>query len=240
LFVLRGGSIGGGTTISGVPTPLSIVGQMSATITAGAAQAGLHVTGSDVYVRDVRIKGNDPTATIGIIADGSATIRLDGADIEGMPQGGLYVTASGYDVINSIFADDGGTQVSAGLFIGGALLDVPAVGAPSRFAFNTAVNNQTYGVTCASSSQPIDASLLSGNLGSGTIRDYTGCTLASTSKALGTGDPMLTSTFRATANSPCVDFVTTPPAGAPNHDIDLVTRPHGAAFDCGASEYEAP
>jgi hypothetical protein len=234
LFVLRGGSIAGGVAITGA-TPLSIVGQMAATITASASQSGLHVTGTEVYIRQVAIAGS-AGATIGIIADGNATIRLDGVDIENMPQGGLRVTAAGYDVVNSIFAANGGIQDEVGRLFGGAYLS-PASGALSRFAFNTVVNNKRDGVTCASTAQVIDASLLAGNFSG--VADNTGCTLA-TSQALGTGDPMLTSTFRATATSPCIDFVKTPPTGAPDHDIDALARPQGQYFDCGASEFKAP
>jgi hypothetical protein len=95
-------------------------------------------------------------------------------------------------------------------------------------------------VICAAASQTIDASLLANNLGGGGMPDYSGCALGSTSKALGTADPMLTTTYRLTATSPCVDFVTPPPVNAPDHDIDGVARPQGVAFDCGASEYKHP
>lgn len=239
LFVLRGGSITGGTMIS-TGGPYSLVGQQTATIIADVGQAGLHVTGTDVYVRDVKI-GTLNAATIGIVADGSATIRLDGVEIDNMPQGGLRVTGSaGYDVSNCIFAGNGGMMDEVGRFIGGAYLTMPPSGSPVRFAFNTVVASKDRGVVCTSASQVVDATLLANNLGGGGMPDYSGCTLSSTSKALGTTDPMLTSTYRLTANSPCVDFVTPPPANAPDHDIDGVARPQGGAFDCGASEYKPP
>jgi hypothetical protein len=239
LIVVRG-PITDGAAISG-SAPLNIVGQMSAAISVSGGQSGLHVTGADLYVRSLAIgPALGAVTTIGIIADGNATLRLDGVDIENMSQGGLRVTSSSYDVINSIFASNGGTRDDGNRFIGGAwLLDsAPDAGASGRFAFNTVVNNKRDGVTCASTAQAIDATLLAGNFSG--LADNTGCGLAATSKALGTGDPMLTATYRATATSPCVDFVTTPPLGAPDHDIDAVTRPQGAAFDCGASEYKAP
>jgi hypothetical protein len=213
---------------------------MSATITAAAAQGGLSISGTAIYLRDFKIVGTDPTATIGVIADSNAILRLDGVDIENMPEGGLRVTGgTSYDIVNSIFAKNGGVLDDAGRSIGGAFLSNPTPGQSSRFAFNTVVGNQSTGVLCSSSSQTIDASLLAQNLGSGTVPDYSGCTL-STSMALAMGNPLLTSTYRATANSPCVDAVATPPAGAPDHDIDSVSRPQGKAYDCGASEYKSP
>jgi hypothetical protein len=240
LIVLRGGSIVGGVTIQSAQ-PISIVGQnASAIVTVDSGQSGLHVIGSDVYVRGVEILGISAAATIGIIADTNATIRLDGVTIENMPQGALRVSGSGYDVINSIFAGNGGTLDDGGRQIGGAFLGTPSSAQLSRFAFNTVVNSKEAGVICAGTLQTIDASLLAGNLGGGGTPDYSGCTLSPTSKALGTGNPMLTPAYRLMAASPCVDFVTTPPTNAPHHDIDAVTRPQGAAFDCGASEYKPP
>jgi len=244
LIVLRGDSIAGGVTIQG-GLKMSLVGQSAtgaggagqATVTAGAGQNGLHITGADVYVRAVQISGTSTTAAIGIVADGSATIRLDGVTIQNMPQGGLRVTASsGYDVINSIFAGNGGTRDDGNRFVGGVWIDTPPSNQVSRFAFNTVVGNKRDGVTCAAMSQTIDGSLLAGNFSG--VADNTGCTLTVASKALGTTDPMLTTTYRLTATSPCVDSVTTPPANPPDHDVDAITRPQGARFDCGASEYK--
>jgi hypothetical protein len=238
LLVLRGASIPGGTNITN-GSPLSLIGQ-SAVISAGPGQAGLHVTGTDVYVRSIAIgRTTGVAATTGIIADSNATVQIDGVDIEGMPQGGLLVTGgAGYDVINSIFASNGGTRDSQNRLIGGVWIDMPPSGQKARFAFNTIVSNSQAGIECSDPSQVLDASLLAQNLSG--AEDYLTCTLATTSKAFGTADPMLTSTFRAKATSPCVDFVKTPPSGAPDHDIDAVTRPQGQYFDCGASEFKAP
>jgi hypothetical protein len=127
-----------------------------------------------------------------------------------------------------------------GRFIGGVYLTMPPSGSPARFAFDTVVANKRDGVICTSAGQAIDASLLANNMVGTGVSDYATCTLATTSKALGTADPMLTPAYRLTANSPCVDFVTPPPANAPDHDIDGVARPQGVAFDCGASEYKHP
>jgi hypothetical protein len=219
-------------------SPVSLIAQ-SATIRPGSGAPGLHVTGSDVYIRGLQIFGG-PNTQIGLVVDGAATLRLDGADIESMQQGGLLVTGgASYDVVNSIFANNGGARDSQNRQIGGVWVDLPTAGATARFGFNTVVNNGETGVVCSDPSQILDATLLAKNLGGGTTPDYSGCTLATTSKALGTADPMLTSTFRATATSPCVDFVATPPPGAPDHDIDEISRPQGKAFDCGASEYKA-
>jgi hypothetical protein len=236
VIVLRGGNLAGGVTVQSAAT-LSFIGQMGATMNAASGNPGLHVTNTDLYVRGLQILGN-PGSTIGIIADGSATIRLDGVDIESMPQGGLRVIdGSGYDVANSIFAANGGTLDDGGRTIGGAFLGMPPSGKSSRFAFNTVIGNRSSGVTCSAMTQTVDASLLAMNLGSGATPDYTMCALAS-SKVFGAADPMLTSTFRATTTSPCVDFVATPPVNAPDHDIDGISRPQNIKFDCGASELQ--
>jgi hypothetical protein len=238
LIVVRGDMIPS-DSISAM-SPLSIVGQNGATIRAAGGAAGLHVTGTDTYIRGVQIFGGTGT-DVGIAVDGGATIRLDGIWIDSMAKGGLWVTNSGYDVVNSIFSNNGGTQVSTGLFIGGVLLDTPPSGSLSHFAFNTVIGSKEAGVICAASTQTIDASLLANNLGGGGMPDYSGCTL-STSKALGSADPMLTTTFRLTGSSPCVDQIISTDLSftPPDHDIDGVLRPQGSAYDCGASELVQP
>jgi len=235
LVIVRGPVPGGMAAIQ-ASTQISVVGQRSGLIAPQLGASGLHITGADVYVRGLRISAGGGS-DIGIVVDLGAIIRLDGVMIDGMEKGGLRVSGgSGYDVINSILVNNGGVPDVGTHYIGGADLSTPDANMPARFAFNTVLGNRDKGVACEGASQTIEASLLAGNLSG--AADYAGCTLGSTSKALGTANPMLTATYRLTASSPCVDFVSTPPAGAPDHDIDGISRPQGSAFDCGASEFK--
>ena len=138
-----------------------------------------------------------------------------------------------------LFDGNGGTIDEGGRFIGGAFLTQPPTGQAARFAFNTVVSNNRDGVICGSLSQVIEASLLANNLGGGATPDASNCTL-SLSKTTTDGAPNLTTTdpkFRLTANSPCRNAIVTPPANAPDHDIDGTKRPQEGMLDCGADEF---
>jgi hypothetical protein len=156
-----------------------------------------------------------------------------------MSKGGLRVTGSGYDVVNSLFDGNGGTIDDGGRSIGGAFLGAPPSGQAARFAFNTVVANSEKGIICEATSQMIVASLVANNLGGGTTPDFTNCVL-SLSKTTMEGAPNLTTTdpkYRLTATSPCRNAVTSAPVNAPDHDIDGTKRPQENLFDCGADEY---
>ena len=64
---------------------------------------------------------------------------------------------AGYDVINPLFAGNGGTSDEIGRFVGGAFLGLPPGTQPARFAFNTVVVNNDKGVICEMTSQMIEA-----------------------------------------------------------------------------------
>lgn len=240
LFILRGNPIAGGATVQSA-LPISIIGQQDGLIFATRQQPGLVVIDSDVYIRGLQIFG-DPTSTIGIVVQGAGSIRLDGVTIALMPRGGLRVSSpAGYDIINSIFDTNGGTPDDSGLFVGGAYLGKPDSARPHRFAFNTVTGNKGgTGVNCASGSQSLDASLLAANMNAAGVVDFATCTLAPTSKAFGGDSPGLKTARRLNGISECRNFVSAPPPGAPDHDIDGLSRPHEGFYDCGASEYWSP
>jgi hypothetical protein len=214
-------------------TKLSLVGQAVGTI-AGGAYPGLHISGSDVYLRGLTITASTGT---GVVAESASTLRLDGVTISSNQKGGLQVTNSNYDIRNSLFAGNGSGTVNAATF-GGVFLGT-SPGTPARFDFNTVVQNQDRGVVCGAAGQTINASLLTGNMGggSGVLPDVSTCTLSS-SKTTVDGNPQLSATYRLTSSSPCKDFVTVAPTDPPVHDIDGIVRPQGSAYDCGASEFK--
>lgn len=237
LFIRGSGDVGNTSIQSLAGGQISIIGP-GTRITAAAGSPGLRVTASDVFARGIKVLG-DAGTDIGIVAESGATIRLDGVTVENMSKGGLRVIASGYEVINSLFAGNGGTIDDGGRFIGGAFLRVPPSGQPARFAFCTIVSNNDKGVVCEATLQTIEASLLANNLGGGTTPDASNCTL-SLSKTTADGAPNLTTTdpkYRLTATSPCRNALTSLPANAPDHDIDGTKRPQEGAFDCGADEF---
>ena len=237
LFVRGSGDVGNTSIQSLAGGQISIIGP-GARITAAAGSPGLRVTSSDVFARGIKILGDSGT-DIGIVAESAATIRLDGVTVENMSKGGLRVIGSGYEVVNSLFAGNGGTIDDGGRFIGGAFIATPISGQPARFAFNTVVANNRDGVICGSGSQTLEASLLVNNLGGGATPDASNCTL-SLSKTTADGAPNLTTSdpkYRLTASSPCRNALSAPPPNVPDHDIDGTKRPQEGAFDCGADEF---
>ncbi len=90
LLFVRGSADVGNTSIQNLSgTQISIVGP-GTRITAAVGSPGLKVTGSDVYVRGIKILGDSGT-DMGIVADEGATLRLDGVTVENMARGGLRV-----------------------------------------------------------------------------------------------------------------------------------------------------
>jgi hypothetical protein len=149
LFVVRG-PITDGAAISG-SAPISIVGQMSAAITVSAGASGLHVTGTDVYVRSLAIgPATNAAATIGIIADDGAMLRLDGVDVENMPKGGILIdsTASGFNLRNTTANGNGPGQQGATPW-GGILILSSLDGGTSSLDLVTVQNNKWTGIVCA-------------------------------------------------------------------------------------------
>jgi hypothetical protein len=177
LFILRGGSIAGGAALTN-GSPLSFVGQMSATITAGAGQPALHVTGVDLYMRDVEIRGGAGT-DIGIVVDGAGTIRLDGVTIDDMANGGLLIDSSNFDIENTTISSNGPGQ-EGNYFLGGILITNPPSSGLAKLHLVTITNNNAPGVQCSAPVQG-DGVLATGNSTAqiSTICGFSSCTTAS-------------------------------------------------------------
>jgi hypothetical protein len=233
-------------------TQISVIGQSGATVSPGVAAIGIHVVRGDVYIRGMSVQGSGTSAlNAGIVVDSGATIRLDGCIVMKNAGGLLVRDGAGFDIANSVFAQNqsGAVAGTASVF-GGVFLGTAGAGLPSRFWFNTIADNQQFGAVCTSSTQVLNAVLLWDDAGG----EVANCTVASTTKSPnrapsgigGVGfvsdstDPKFDTTkpYHLTASSPCVGFV--PSATLhPADDIDSDPRPKvaGGRLDCGADEF---
>jgi hypothetical protein len=231
-----------------------IAGRSYPTIVPGAG-VGIHVLSGKVYVRGLTVLGSGSTIAVnpGIEVDAGAVLSLDRCYVTGNAGGLLVHDGAGFDIANSVFAQNQSGSVGAVVFGGAYLGSSTDATMPHRFWFNTVAENQQFGVACASKTQALDGCLLSGDSGGEVVN----CTLAATTKspslspsgAAGVGfstdssAPIFGSQYRLTATtsksttSPCKDFITDPTVLFPPDDIDGQSRPSGAAVDCGADEY---
>lgn len=246
LIVMEGPSTDGLSSISSTPAgkQVTIVGQNGATTAAGAS-IGVHVTAGDVYIRGLAVANGSKA---GLVVESGATIRMDRCVVTGNSGGGLVVmSGASFDVANSVFAANQGGVVGvaqfAAVYLGGS---APSTG-PSKFWYNTVVNNLGATAVVCFDSQPLIAMLMHGNQG-----DFLNCVLDGTSAwesgnpipngaTSFTLDPALNATYHLTSSSPkypqpCRDFIAATVAH-PFDDMDGELRPKNTRLDCGADEY---
>lgn len=236
--------------------PVFVIGRNNPTILVGAAASGIHIVSGRVYVRGLTVQGAGTNAVgPGIQVESGAVLGLDRCIVMGNKGGLLVNDGAGFDIANSIFAqnDGGGVPGSVAVF-GGVYLGFSSDATlPHRFWFNTVADNTQIGLACTSSKQTIDDCLLAGDQGG----EAANCTLSATtdsptSAPSGVQAPGFTSDsrspnfsstnpFHLTATSPCA--LATPakvPASAdhPPDDVDGDSRPSipGGLISCGADQ----
>jgi hypothetical protein len=206
---------------------LTVIGQ-NAAIYPGARD-GIRVSSGDVTIRGLTVA---TSAGIGVVAEGTAMLRLNRCIIKGNAKGGLVAMGSaGFDVSNTVFDGNGPGAVGLAGF-GGAYLGPNMLG---RFRHNTVVGNMDRGVVCERPSQALSGVLLFDNL----IADQFNCTVTASSSKVGV-EPMFstdpTRPYHLTSSSPCTNAGGT--SDFPPDDIDGDPRPQpiGGSSDCGADE----
>jgi hypothetical protein len=221
-----------------------------ANIPAGAGTA-IAVSSDEVLIRDLMVAGSIADTSKGIVATGSSTkltlenlnvnlgmglgiqagsgaqLTMNRCTVENNSKGGVQLATLNFDVTNTVIAKNGPGMDTGGVTWGGVRISATGtVPSTTRFLNNTIVQNNAAGVSCATD-VPIVQSIVYGNV----TGDGAGCTVSSCCA----GDPLLTSTYRLMAGSPCIDKIDMS-LSVPD-DIDGQPRPHNLKSDCGADEF---
>ncbi|MCG5053421.1 MAG: right-handed parallel beta-helix repeat-containing protein [Myxococcales bacterium] len=155
LVVLRGPKAVFGAVYAG-PAKLSLVGQGGALVAPGAA-TGLTVSGGQLYVRGVTVKGGTEA---GVSVTGANTrLSLEQSAIVDNAGGGILVENAQLVLKNSVVARNGPGFSGAAAW-GGMLLTQPAAG--SRIERSTVLENKAPGILCSTRIEGIDV-FVSGN-----------------------------------------------------------------------------
>jgi len=147
LVVVRGTASGVLTWTLATQPPMSIVGQSTGTITGvgipGPTPTPVHLTGGDVYLRNLTITGGSP----GLLADGGGVVRLDHVSVVNNPGPGIRIDGSAFDIRNATVTGNG---VSGGPGI--LLQNLSTAPAGPKSLILSTVNNNQSGVVCNTTS----------------------------------------------------------------------------------------
>ena len=183
LVVVQGTASGVLTWALTTQPPMSIVGQSTGTITGvgipGPTPTPVHLTGGDVYLRNLTITGGSP----GLLADGGGVVRLDHVSVINNPGTGIAIDGSAFDIRDATVTGNGSGSAGGTGIVLKNLSTAPT--GPKSITLSTVSNNQA-GIACATASDvPATTSgvLVSGNTTLGDIGpacNFTSCGAAST------------------------------------------------------------
>jgi len=179
LVVVRGTVSGSLTwTLAGLPQ-MTIVGQTTGTLSSIGSTATVHVTGGDLYIRNLSLTGGSP----GFWADGGGTVRLDHVSVSNNTAGGILLDGVGFDIKNTTVSSNGANTAGAAAF--GGIRIQNSLTTPKVLALSTISANQLLGVTCDAStslSPSPTTVLVSGTTGVdiASVCGFTSCGTAST------------------------------------------------------------
>jgi hypothetical protein len=150
------------TVICGTPfaitaRPVSIVGQLNASVT--GAPAAIRASAGDLYVRNVKLSTG---ASIGCQADSGSTIRLDHVAVTGNSGGGILLNGAAFDIQNTTVSNNGAGTSGATTW-GGILVTSLPVSGPAKLNLVTVQNNMGGGIACSAQLTMATGVLSSGN-----------------------------------------------------------------------------
>jgi hypothetical protein len=159
LIVVRGAVQAANYTIqtNGGSPQITLIGQATGSIVGGLYSA-LVVDAADVYARDISLR---VSATVGVVAQNAALLRLDHVSVDNNTGGGILVDGAGFEIRNSQITSNGPGDIG-GFPWGG--IRVQNIQGPSLLELVTVQNNNQVGISC-SAAVTGNGVLASGNAG---------------------------------------------------------------------------